>query len=197
MIVDADLLPRLEKIVNDIPTVERVIVAPSEGFENWTTSLPNPIDFDQFIAGQATEFQWPIIEENSTYGLCYTSGTTGHPKGVAYEHRAQYLHTLTISMTDILSLSATDSILGFVPMFHAMGWGIPWAALMLGAKQVFPHRFMKPERLCQLIAEEEVTIAFGVPTIWQEIKEILIENPDKYDFSQAERFACSGTALGC
>jgi fatty-acyl-CoA synthase len=111
-----------------------------------------------------------------------------------YEHRAQYLHTITASMTDVLSLSATDSICPIVPMFHAMSWGIPWVALMLGAKQVLPHRFMSSENLATLISKEKVTIAIGVPTIWDEMKPVITSDPKKYDFSKAERFVCGGSA---
>ena len=194
IIVDADVLPVLEKVVGKIPTVKHVIVATEEGFEGWKTKLPNAVDFEAFIKGKQTTYNWPDIDENSPLGLCYTSGTTGRPKGVMYEHRAQYIHTITAAMTDVLSLSATDSICLIVPMFHAMSWGIPWIGLMLGAKQVLPHRFMAPEKLASLISSEEVTIAIGVPTIWDEMKPVIASDPKKYDFSKAERFVCGGSA---
>src|SRR5690606_5222674 len=153
-VADADLLPLLGKLKGRMPSVERIIVAAEPGCENWDTDLPNPVDYEQFIAGKPTVYEWPEIDENSPLGLCYTSGTTGNPKGVEYEHRSQYLHTLTQCMTDSMGLSATDCVLGIVPMFHAMGWGVPWSALMLGCKQVLPHRFMDPARLIQLIQDE-------------------------------------------
>ena len=93
IIADADILPLLEKMVGKIPTVRQVIVATEEGFEGWSTELPNPIDYEDFIKDQPTNYDWPQIDENSPLGLCYTSGTTGNPKGVEYEHRSQYLHT--------------------------------------------------------------------------------------------------------
>ena len=194
IIVDADVLPLLEKLKGRMPSVERVIVAAEEGLENWQTDLPQPVDYEQFIAGKPTTYEWPRIDENSPLGLCYTSGTTGNPKGVEYEHRSQYLHTLTQCMTDSMSLSATDCLLGIVPMFHAMGWGVPWSALMLGCKQVLPHRFMNPERLIQLIAEEKVTVSAAVPTIWQGVKGIYEANPDRYDLSSLSRVTCGGSA---
>ncbi len=194
IIVDADTLPLLEKLNGRMPSVERIVVAVEEGFENWETELPNPIDYEDFIAGKPTEYEWPQIDENSPLGLCYTSGTTGNPKGVEYEHRSQYLHTLTISMTDSIGLSSRDSVCGIVPMFHAMGWGLPWSALMLGCKQVLPHRFMDPARLLDLMIKEEVTISAGVPTIWQGIKGIVEANPDQYDLSKLERLTCGGSA---
>jgi fatty-acyl-CoA synthase len=194
IIADADTLPLLEKLNGRMPSVERIIVAVEEGFENWETDLPNPIDYEEFISGKPTTFDWPEIDEHSPLGLCYTSGTTGNPKGVEYEHRSQYLHTLTISMTDSMALSATDTLCGIVPMFHAMGWGLPWAALMLGCKQVMPHRFMDPARLLDLMVAEGVTFSAGVPTIWQGLKGLYEANPDKYDVSHLQRLACGGSA---
>jgi fatty-acyl-CoA synthase len=194
IIADADALPLLEKLKGRMPSVERVIVAVEDGFENWDTDLPNPIDYETFISGKPTQYEWPQIDENSPLGLCYTSGTTGNPKGVEYEHRSQYLHTITVSMTDSIGLSARDSICGIVPMFHAMGWGLPWSALMLGCKQVMPHRFMDPARLLDLMVSEGVTISAGVPTIWQGIKGLVEANPDAYDLSSLDRLTCGGSA---
>ena len=194
IIVDADLLPLLEALRDAMPSVRKVVVAAEEGFENWSTSLPGAIDYEAFIDAQPTHYDWPQLDECSPLGLCYTSGTTGHPKGVEYEHRSQYLHTLTQCLTDSMALSAVDTILGVVPMFHAMGWGIPWSALMLGSKQVMPHRFMSPERLLDLIVAEGVTISAGVPTIWQGIKSLVEADPDAYDLSSLSRVTCGGSA---
>ena len=194
IIVDADVLPLLEKLEGRIPSVERIVVATEAGFEGWGTELPNAVDYEQFISGQPTDYVWPQMDENSPLGLCYTSGTTGNPKGVEYEHRSQYLHTLTQCMTDSMGLSATDCLLGVVPMFHAMGWGMPWSALMLGCKQVLPHRFMDVSRLVELLASERVTLSSGVPTIWQGVRSILEANPDKYDLSSLARLTCGGSA---
>ena len=194
MIVDADLLPTLEQLKERIPTVERFVIAAEPGLEDWETSLPNTIDYEEFIGDMPTVFDPPDIHENAPLGLCYTSGTTGNPKGVEYEHRAQFLHTLAICMTDAMSLSATDTLCGIVPMFHAMGWGLPWAGLMLGCKQVLPHRFMSPERLVDLMSQERVTLSAGVPTIWQGIKAFIEQNPKKHDLSQVSRLTCGGSA---
>ena len=194
IIVDADLLPLLEKLHGRMPSVERVVVATEEGFEGWDTPLPNPVDYEDFIAGKPTHYDWPQIDENSPLGLCYTSGTTGNPKGVEYEHRSQYIHTLVQCLTDSMSLSATDSILEIVPMFHAMGWGLPWSALMLGCKQVMPHRFMNNERLLHLLESEQVTMSAGVPTIWQGVKGLLEANPGGHDLSHLQRLTCGGSA---
>jgi acyl-CoA synthetase (AMP-forming)/AMP-acid ligase II len=138
IIVDADVLPLLEKLRAACRASSASSSPPRPTTEPWDTDLPNPIDYEAFIAGKPTRYEWPEIDENSPLGLCYTSGTTGNPKGVEYEHRSQYLHTMTQCMTDSMNLSATDCLMGIVPMFHAMGWGLPWSALMLGCKQVMP-----------------------------------------------------------
>ena len=194
IIVDADVLPLLENLKGKIPTVRKVIVATEEGFEGWSTELPDAVDYEAFIAGHPTTYEWPQIDENSPMGLCYTSGTTGNPKGVEYEHRSQYLHTLTQCMTDSMGLTGTDTVCGIVPMFHAMGWGIPWSALMLGCKQVMPHRFMDPARLLDLMVSEKVTLSAGVPTIWQGVKGLYEANPDAYDLSSLSRLTCGGSS---
>ncbi len=194
IIVDADLLPALETVAEAIPKVRQIVVAAEPGFEGWTTTLANAIDYEDFIAGQPEHYDWPEIPDSSALGLCYTSGTTGDPKGVEYEHRSQYLHTLVQSLTDTMGLSATDTLCGVVPMFHAQGWGLPWAATMLGMKQVMPHRFMSPERMIQLMSDEGVTISAGVPTIWQGVKSIMEAQPGVYDLSKLERLTCGGSA---
>lgn len=194
IIVDADILPALEKLAGKMPSVEKIVVAAEPGFENWETSLPNAIDYEEFIKGKPTKYQWPEIDENSAMGLCYTSGTTGKPKGVMYTHRANYLHTVAIAMTDVMGLSATDTLLGIVPMFHANAWGLPWVACMLGMKQVYPHRFMVPDHLARMLVDYDVTISAGVPTIWQGVRGLIEANPGKYKFSALTRLTCGGSA---
>ena len=189
---DEDLLPLLEPLWAKIPCVELLIICRhGEGGES---SFGNQIDYEDFIADQPSEFNWPEINETSPMGLCYTSGTTGKPKGVMYTNRSTYLHTLTESLTDSIGLSALDALLGIVPMFHAMGWGLPFAASMLGCKQVMPHRFMLPDVFLKLMVEEEVTISAGVPTIWQGVRAALQAEPDKYDLSKMGRLTCGGSA---
>ena len=194
IIADADALPLLEPLAGRIPSVERIVVAVESGFEGWTTRVAEALDYEKFIAGKPNRYAWPVLDETAPLGLCYTSGTTGNPKGVEYEHRSQYLHTMAQCMTDAMSLSATDTVLGIVPMFHAMGWGIPWSALMLGCKQVLPHRFMAPQRLVELMAAEHVTLSAGVPTIWQGVKAVIEARPDTYDLSALTRVTCGGSA---
>jgi fatty-acyl-CoA synthase len=194
IIVDASVLSLLEKLDGRMPSVQQIIVATEAGEEGWKTDLPKAVDYEAFIAGKPTDYEWPDIDENSPLGLCYTSGTTGNPKGVEYEHRSQYLHTLTQCMTDAMALSGTDCLCGIVPMFHAMGWGLPWAATMLGMKQVMVHRFMDPARILELMSSEGVTISAGVPTIWQGIKSIVEANPNAANLSKLDRLTCGGSA---
>ena len=189
---DEDLLPLLEPLWAKIPCVELLVICRhGEGGES---TFENQIDYEDFIADQPSEFNWPEINETSPMGLCYTSGTTGKPKGVMYTNRSTYLHTLTESLTDSIGLSSLDSLLGIVPMFHAMGWGLPFAASMLGCKQVMPHRFMLPDVFLKLMVEEEVTISAGVPTIWQGVRAALEAEPEKYDLSKMDRLTCGGSS---
>ena len=194
IIVDACLLPLLESLAGKLPYLERVVIVAEEGEEIPSSSLPNPVSYESFIAGHPTNYPWPEIDENLPLALCYTSGTTGSPKGVMYTHRSAYLHTITECMTDAIGLSTLDCVFGVVPMFHVMAWGIPWSSLMLGAKQVLPHRYTSPERLVELLETEKVTISAGVPTVWLTIMEYLDKTEKKYDLSTFKRLVCGGAA---
>lgn len=190
--VDEDLMPLLEPVLDKVPTVKKLII--SRHGDGGETAFDPQIDYEDFIEGHPTSFKWPEIDENAPMGLCYTSGTTGKPKGVMYTNRSTYLHTITQAMTDSMNLSALDAVCGIVPMFHAMGWGLPFTASMLGCKQVMPHRFMEPGKLVALMAEEEVTLSAGVPTIWQGVKSVIEANPDRFDLSSLSRLTCGGSA---
>ena len=189
---DEDILPLLEPIWDKVPCVELLVICRhGEGGES---SFKNQIDYEDFIKDQSTCYDWPEIDENSPMGLCYTSGTTGKPKGVMYTHRSTYLHTMAGCLTDALGLTALDSLLGIVPMFHAMGWGLPFNASMLGCKHVMPHRFMTPDTFLKLMHDEGVTIATGVPTIWQGVKAAVEAANGKFDLSKLARLTCGGSA---
>lgn len=130
------------------------------------TSLPRVHCYEELIAGQPVSFDWPLLDENAASGMCYTSGTTGNPKGVLYSHRSTLLHALSCNQPDVFGLSAKDSVLPVVPMFHVNSWCLPYGAAMVGAKIVFPGAKMDPVSLQELITQEGVTFSAGVPTVW-------------------------------
>lgn len=194
ILIDSVLLPQLEKIPpSKIPSVKAFIVCGNnEKTGGWTSTLPNTIDYDDFLAQGSAFFQWPDdLDENSAMGLCYTSGTTGRPKGVAYSQRSTYLHTMALGMTDTFNLSGTDTILSIVPMFHVMSWGLPFLALMLGSRIVQCNRF---NNFLDMFLDNGVTFSAGVPTIWQMIRKTLTANPEISRNLKLERLACGGSA---
>jgi len=193
IVVDQSHLGLLEQLAGKIPTVKRVVVAGEPGAGAWKSSLPGAVDYEEFIRGHSREIVWPEFDENAGAALCYTSGTTGDPKGVLYTHRSTYLHSMAQMMTDTMGLSAQDCLLQIVPMFHAMGWGAPFSVMTLGAKSVMPHRFMDAKSLVELMSGEEVTISLGVPTIWQGVKGFLEQNPG-VDLGALSRMTCGGSA---
>jgi acyl-CoA synthetase (AMP-forming)/AMP-acid ligase II len=190
--VDEDLLPLVEAIADKCPTVERWIVCSDR--PDWKTTLPGAVDYEEWIAGKPTSYEWPEIDENSPMGLCYTSGTTGNPKGVMYTHRSTYLHTMAQAMTDSIGLSATDCALPIVPMFHAMSWGLPFTCTMLGCKMVMPNRFMGAKDVLDLMAAEQVTVSAGVPTIWQGLRAAIESDKGRWELSNLSRVTCGGSA---
>ncbi|QLG51246.1 long-chain fatty acid--CoA ligase [Natrinema halophilum] len=188
--VDPGLIEKVEANADDLETVEQYVVLDDDVPE---TSLEPVTDYESLLEEQSREYDWPDIDEDAEYGMCHTSGTTGLPKGVPYTHRAMYLHSIMSGHADANGISQSDVSLPVVPMFHANGWGVPYAATFVGAKQVFPSIHTDPESIAHLIADEGVTFSAAVPTIWLEMAEYLDENPD-VDISNIDRLTVGGSA---
>jgi acyl-CoA synthetase (AMP-forming)/AMP-acid ligase II len=164
--VDAMFVPLLEAVADKIPNVEGFIVMTDEAHMP-KTSLPNAMCYETLIGAESTEFDWPEIDERTASALCYTSGTTGNPKGVLYDHRSTILHAYGTLAIDVAGMSSRDVVLPVVPFFHVNAWGVPYSALMAGAKLVLPGPKMGDgEALYNLMDSEDVTMALGVPTVW-------------------------------
>jgi fatty-acyl-CoA synthase len=161
--------------------------------DQFDTTLSNWIAYETLISAENNEFDWPIFDERSASSLCYTSGTTGNPKGVLYAHRSTVLHAYTVCMPDGLAISARDVVMPVVPMFHVNAWGLPYICSMTGAKIVFPGPFMDGKSLTQLIHEEDVTFSAGVPTIWAGVDAHLKETNQK--IPSVKRIIIGGSAV--
>jgi fatty-acyl-CoA synthase len=189
IVVDRSLLPLLEKFVASVPSVQHVIVIPDDG--------PAPegrLDYERLLAAEPDSFSWPTLEERSAAMLCYTSGTTGNPKGVLYSHRSTVLHALAESMSDSMGISESDTLLPVVPMFHAAAWGLPYSAVLTGSKVVFPGPHLDAQSLLDLMAAERVSIAAGVPTIWLGILALLDQEPKRWDLRSVRSMVIGGAA---
>ena len=164
VVVDADLVPQLQRIIDRLATVRHVIVVGEARLEapSWVTVH----DYETLLSAASSGFDWPELPERSAAVLCYTTGTTGAPKGVAYSHRSIYLHTLQISSGSAYAMSDADRVLPIVPMFHANAWGWPYAAWLAGADLIMIDRFLQPEHLARAICELKATAAAAVPTLW-------------------------------
>lgn len=190
--VDLLVVPLLEALADQLTGVQGIIVLTDEAHMPKTT-LPNVMCYETLLAAETDDFEWPEFDENTASSLCYTSGTTGNPKGVLYSHRSTMLHAYASCLHDVLGLSGHDTIMPIVPMFHVNGWGIPYGSLLVGSKIVFPGPKMgDSETLQALIEEESITIASGVPTIWLGLLGYLKESGKRID--SIKRLSVGGAA---
>jgi fatty-acyl-CoA synthase len=193
VIVDATLASLLAPLLAELTTVHTVVVAGEGDLSVLDGTGKQVVRYDDLIAGQPTSFDWPDIDERSAAAMCYTSGTTGNPKGVVYSHRSTFLHSMGICAKGAFEVGPGDLVLPIVPMFHANGWGLIYAALMAGADVVLPDRFLHAQPLVDLIHMERPTIAGAVPTVWNDILRHLEDHPDA-DVSSLRLVGCGGSA---
>ncbi len=189
LIIDDVLLPVLEKFRADVP-FEKIIVVPYGG-----CAIPEGfLNYEELLANASPDVPLPKIDEHDGAAMCFTSGTTGSSKGVVYSHRALVLHSFAESMADSMGLSHRDTVLPVAPMFHANAWGLPYTCAMVGARLVLPGPNVDAESVLDLMMQEKVTFAGGVPTVWLGVLQALEANPGRWQFSQPIRLACGGSA---
>ena len=189
--VDESLAGQLAPLQEHCKGVERFVVMREGGSESF--GLRGEMEYEDFLATGTPVTELPELDENTACAICYTSGTTGNPKGALYTHRALYLHSMAVGQVDVMGFSQQDSALVFVPMFHVNAWGLPFAGVMFGGKLVFPGRNPQAADVVDLIRGEEVTFAAGVPTIWMLVDQHLQQHGG--DLKPLQRIACGGSAV--
>ena len=202
LLIDPDLAPLIAAIADRLDSVRHfVILGDADAIDGIDgapgDTLPGAVSYEALLASAAPEYRPAAVDEYATMGLCYTSATTGLPKGVAYSHRAVYLHSLTSATVDVLGMSERDRVMAIVPMFHANCWGLPYTSTLVGADQIFPGARPGPREICELIQSEKVTFSAGVPTIWIGVLDYLqragIEH--NHDLSSLRQVISGGSAL--
>ncbi len=195
VIVDNSLAAPFAKLLPHLKTVEHVVVngpIPAEVSDALAATGKTLHDYTQLLADESDSYDWPELDEDSAAAMCYTSGTTGNPKGVVYSHRSSYLHSMQLCMSSTLGIMNGDRILTVVPMFHANAWGLPYASLMAGASLVMPDRFLQAEPLARMIETERVTSGGAVPTIWADLLNYL--DTHEVDVSSVRDVIVGGSA---
>jgi fatty-acyl-CoA synthase len=187
IIVDASVIPLLAKVRDQLTTVEHIIVKGAGD----TSALGKTSDYDTLLAAEQPGFTYPDLDERTGMAMCYTSGTTGNPKGVMYSHRSTFLHSLMVTSSANIALAESDRMLVIVPMFHANAWGTPYAAWMVGADLVFPQQFLQAAHLARVIEEKRPTLTGAVPTV---LTDLLI-NGRAADLSSLRLVMCGGSAV--
>jgi len=200
IIADSTLVPLLARVLPHAPAVRHVLVTGKPG-ETDSSALagtgsgdgPQVHSYEDLLAAQSDSFDWPDLDERLAAAMCYTSGTTGRPKGVVYSHRSTYLHSMGVCQGNIFALSERDKVLPVVPMFHANAWGLAYAAVLAGADLIMPDRFLQPEPLVRLIEAERPTLAGAVPTIWNGL--LAHVRAHGGDLSSLRMVPCGGSAV--
>lgn len=189
---DMSFLPIVQQVHAKCNTIKHWVAMCDESLLPKDSGIPKLVSYETWIGKQSNQYTWPIFDENTASSMCYTSGTTGNPKAALYSHRSTLLHAYAAALPDVMCLSAKDSILPVVPMFHVNAWGIPYSAAMVGAKLVFPGPTLDGKSVYELIETEGVTFAAGVPTVWQMLLSHM--KPSGLKFSKLNRTVIGGSA---
>jgi acyl-CoA synthetase (AMP-forming)/AMP-acid ligase II len=194
IIADTSLVGQLAAVVPLLETVHTVIAVGDGDIDELAATGKTVLRYADALAAESPDFDWPDVDEKSAAAMCYTSGTTGNPKGVVYSHRSSYLHAMNTNTANGIGLSVSDKALPIVPMFHANAWGMPYGALMAGADLVMSDRFLDSKSLIHLIETQRPTVSAAVPTIWNDILHCLESAPGR-DISSLRLVTCGGSAV--
>ena len=190
--LDLTFVEMAEALAGDLNSVKGYVILTDEAHMP-DTSLPNAMCYETLVDAEDTDYAWPEFDETTASSLCYTSGTTGNPKGVLFTHRSTVLHTMMVCMSDTLGLRSVDVVMPVVPMFHANSWGLVYGAPAAGSKLVLPGRQLDGESVYELMESEKVTFTAGVPTVWLALAQYLRESKNK--LSSLERLVSGGSAM--